>query len=293
MNIVILARNSKVYTVGKLLEEFAFLGHPARLVVPSRCRVYAKSGVFYNGKWLETPDAVLQRFSSGKRHLANKVLQEAACWHWLLQGTICLNEPVAGATASNKFVALEILRAHDIPTPRTVFAAQFRDKPFPGEKFVVKTRTGAMGKGVTLTQSWEDARSQVEQSFAARKPAFVQKYMRGRNYRMVVVGDQVIGTTRRTPAKGEFRANIHLGATARSVDVPEAYKQLAVKATQVLGLHYSGVDLIETDSGIYVLEVNPIPGLVPETPDSPNMVRMLAQYVIKSVEDAKARKANL
>jgi ribosomal protein S6--L-glutamate ligase len=285
MDVVVLAKDERTDSTQKLMEAFRARNITARLIRPSQCQVDANLGVRYRGQWLERPDVVITRFIQlSSEGTFNRLLQSAIALQWKLEGALCLNPPLESNIAANKFWTQQILQAHDVPTPRTIFGYRFASNPLADQPLVLKPYYGMKGIGVTLEKTWRGALQRIHQRHESKRPLLVQKFLHGRQLRAVVIGDRVVEALERIPKPGEFRANLYLGSRAYAIDLPASYEQIAVRATQALGLHYAGIDMIETDSGVYVLDVNPSPGLKPETEKGPDLAGCVADFLMEKFQ---------
>src|SRR5205085_7363571 len=186
-----------------------------------------------------------------------------------MMGTYCLNESQAIARSRDKLRCLQLLSRHDIGLPPTVYTRQADHVPacierVDGPPVVVKLLQGTQGIGVVLAESTAAASSVIEAFHGLEQNILIQKFIReanGSDIRALVVGRKVVAAMKRQAVAGEFRSNIHRGGTARSMKLPPDYRRTALAAARVLGLTVAGVDLIESDEGPMVMEVNSSPGL--------------------------------
>ena len=128
----------------------------------------------------------------------------------------------------------------------------------------MKLLEGTKGVGVVLAETNKAAESVINAFRSLKADILVQHYIKeskGQDIRCFVIGDQVVASIERIAQEGEFRANIHLGATARAIDVTDEERDLAIKATKIIGLEVAGVDMVRSNSGPKILEVNSSPGL--------------------------------
>jgi ribosomal protein S6--L-glutamate ligase len=133
-----------------------------------------------------------------------------------------------------------------------------------GAPVVIKLLEGTQGAGVVLAETIDIASAIVQALHSAKQNVLVQKFVaesRGRDVRALVVGDEVVAAMRRVAREGEFRSNVHLGASTEAVSLDAESAGMAVRAAQIMGLRVAGVDLLESDAGPQILEVNSSPGL--------------------------------
>ena len=140
---------------------------------------------------------------------------------------------------------------------------QIKIRSFP-QPYVIKLLEGTQGRGVVLTETMEAAISAIETMKKIDANILIQEFISeasGQDIRAIVVGDRVVASMKRIARPGEFRSNVHLGGSVEDYTLTEEETKSAVKAAKVLGLSVAGVDLIQSNRGSLVLEVNSSPGL--------------------------------
>ena len=208
-------------------------------------------------------DAVIPRFSPSWQRQGHALLA-----HWQAYGVISLNSAGAISAARDNLHCLELFSAHGIAMPESASVASMHNAPdllaghfrFP---LLIKQHASTQGRGVELVWNSDAALQRMAELFALDEPFLLQEFIaeaQGADLRLFVLNGEVIATMQRTAMAGDFRANIHLGAEA-SVHVPSvAESAMAIKATALLGLDVAGVDIIQSDRGPLLLEVNASPG---------------------------------
>lgn len=266
MRVLILSGKREVYSVKRLEASFAGAGHEVRVLDPFDCCVafdHARGAVLHEGERLE-PDVVLPRMSarSATPYTVALVRQLEA------QGALALNGAIGIEAARDKLRCLQALARAGVPVPRTLVLAKKKHLDATlsevGLPAIVKLLSGTQGIGVMIAESDEALRTLLETLWGMRQDSIVQRFVReasGRDVRAFVVGGRVVAAMRRTAPRGEFRANVHRGATAEPLELDRASNDLARRAADVLGLAVAGVDLLEASDGALVLEVNSSPGL--------------------------------
>jgi ribosomal protein S6--L-glutamate ligase len=218
----------------------------------------------YNGRRLPIYDAVIPRIGASITHYGLAVLRQ-----FEIQGVYPLNESVAIGRSRDKLRALQILAREGIGLPVTAFAhgprkAEDVIKEVGGVPVVIKLVEGTQGVGVILAETEGSAKSIIEAFSAANVNIMVQEFIReasGSDIRAFVIGGEVVAATKRIGRAGEFRANIHRGATAVRVELTAEERHTAVRAAAAVGLNVSGVDMVRSARGPLVMEVNSSPGL--------------------------------
>jgi len=267
MKLAILSRNSKLYSTRRLAEAARVRGHSVRVLDPLRCYMRIASDRFsmhYKGRPLTGYDAVIPRIGASITRYGTAVLRQ-----FELMGSYTPNPSDAILRARDKLRAHQLLASHGIDMPVTVFGDNPDDTvdllsmlgPPP---HVIKLNEGTQGAGVMLTEKPSASRSVIEALRGLYANFVVQEFIaeaQGADLRCFVVGDQVVASMRRQAPEGDFRSNLHRGGTAERVDASADEQSVAVRAAHVLGLNVAGVDLIRSDRGPLVLEVNSTPGL--------------------------------
>jgi len=186
-----------------------------------------------------------------------------------MMGTYSVNESVAIARSRDKLRSMQLLARRDIGMPVTGFAHSPDDIPdlldmVGGTPVVVKLLEGTQGVGVVLAETRKAAESVIEAFLGINVDIMVQEFIaesRGTDVRCFIVGDKVVAAMQRTGKPGEFRSNLHRGGSAELAKITPTERRTAVRAAKAMGLNVAGVDLIRSNHGPLVLEVNSSPGL--------------------------------
>lgn len=267
MKLAILSRNSKLYSTRRLVEAARKRGHSVRVLDPLRCYMRIASDGFtmhYKGKPIAGYDAVIPRIGASVTRYGTAVLRQ-----FELMGSYTPNPSDAILRARDKLRAHQLLAAQGIGLPATVFGDNPDDTvdllsmlgPPP---HVIKLNEGTQGAGVMLTEKPSASRSVVEALRGLYANFVVQEFIaeaQGADLRCFVVGDRVVASMRRQAPEGDFRSNLHRGGSAEREQASAIEQEVAVRAARVLGLEIAGVDLIRSQRGPLVLEVNSTPGL--------------------------------
>lgn len=277
MTLLMLCREPRLYSCQRLKQAAEAKGFQVDILDPQRFLLrieQGKFGLFYQqGEVYDKPRCepkplgdyagVLPRFGVSATEIGCHILR-----HFEYRQIPVLNTAQAFTLARHKWQSLQVLNAHGIPTPSTVLAGELygtmetlQQFPLPS---VIKTLSGSQGCGVMLADNQNNAVSLLNTLHTAKVPTLLQAFIsesQGQDIRVFVVGDEIVAAMQRRSAKGEFRANIHQGGSASPVELTAEERQLAIKATQVIGLDVAGVDLIRSQQGTMVLEVNAAPGL--------------------------------
>jgi ribosomal protein S6--L-glutamate ligase len=267
MRFAMLARNPGLYSHVRLCEAARARGHSIDVVNTLHVHMNITSNhpvLRYNGRRLPIYDAVIPRIGASITHYGLAVLRQ-----FEIQGVYPLNESVAIGRSRDKLRALQILAREGIGLPVTAFAhgprkAEDVIKEVGGVPVVIKLVEGTQGVGVILAETEGSAKSIIEAFSAANVNIMVQEFIReanGSDIRAFVIGGEVVAATKRIGRPGEFRANIHRGATAVRVELSTEERHTAVRAAAAVGLNVGGVDMVRSNRGPLVMEVNSSPGL--------------------------------
>jgi ribosomal protein S6--L-glutamate ligase len=266
MRIGILSRNGSLYSTRRLREAAEARGHDVMVVDYLRCYMNItaeRPAVMLDGRTLEL-DAVVPRIGAKNTFYGTAVVRQ-----FEVMGVFPCNRSTAIVRARDKLRSVQLLAREGISLPVTGFAHSTKDVPalvkaVGGAPLVVKLLEGTQGIGVMLIESDESARSVIAAFRQVDADILVQQFVadaKGADYRAFVVGGKVIASMRRQSAPGEFRANLHRGATAETVELTEEERDVAVRAARAVGLGVAGVDFLRTSKGPLVIEVNASPGL--------------------------------
>src|SRR5438128_5471590 len=262
MRIVILSRGPNLYSTQALVAAAEKRGHQVRVLdtLQFDIRVSKRNPeLFYAGEPVGPVDAVIPRIGASITFFGMAVVRQ-----FEMMGVYCLNESQAIARSRDKLRALQLISRHDIGVPPTVFTRQAEHVPdcmdrLDGPPVVVKLLEGTQGIGVILAESAMAASSVIEAFHGLDQNILIQKYIReakGSDIRALVVGRRVVAAMRRQALAGEFRSNIHRGATATKLRLPVEYRRTALAAARVRCLRLAGVGMVESADGPMVMEVN-------------------------------------
>ena len=267
MKIAVLSRNRQLYSTRRLVEAAEERGHEVRVLDVLRCYMNVTShrpSIHYRGEELEQFDAVIPRIGASVTAYGTSVLRQ-----FEMMGTWPLNESVAIARSRDKLRALQLLSRRGIGLPVTGFANKPDDiqdliKMVGGAPLVIKLLQGTQGIGVVLAETRKAAESVIESFFGLNASVLVQEYIKeagGADIRCFVIGERVVAAMKRQAKEGEFRSNIHRGGSASLIKITPEERSTAVRAAQTMGLNVCGVDILRSNHGPVVMEVNSSPGL--------------------------------
>jgi ribosomal protein S6--L-glutamate ligase len=228
-------------------------------------------------------DAILPRIGASITDYGLSVVKQ-----FEVTGVATVNGSRAIAESRDKMRCLQVLVAAGLKVPRSVLTRTSRGlrtavETVKGLPVVLKLLQGTQGVGVMIVHSPISLGSVCETLHGLDKDVIIQQFIAegaGRDYRAFVVGDRVVAAMMRTAPEGEFRSNIHRGGEGRLVDLPIEFERAAIKAAQTLGLQIAGVDLMESNEGPLILEVNSSPGFEGiEKATGLNIARFMIQQI--------------
>lgn len=298
MKIAILATNPRLYSHQRLISAGEEAGHEIKVINPLYCymNVAASSPkVHYRGgELLPHFDAVIPRIGASNTFYGTAVLR-----HLETMGIYTLNESIAIARSRDKFRSLQLLARKGLPMPLTSFAQSPDNttdliRMVGGAPLVIKLLEGTQGKGVVLADSHQSAVSIINAFKEMHANILVQEFIQescGTDIRCFVIGDKVVAAIKRQAKEGEFRANVHQGGKALKVKLTPKERTIAVAAAKTMGLKVAGVDLLRSNHGPLVLEINSSPGLEGiEKATQVNIAGKIIQYIEKNAKPISINK---
>lgn len=266
LRIAVLSRENN-YSTSRLVSAGEERGHTVEVIDTTRAYIAINAlapEVHYDGKRLPRYDAVIPRIGASITPYGTAVIRQ-----FETIGTYCVNGS-AGITASrDKLHAHQVLASHRIGMPVTAFAASPKDTSnligLAGTlPLIVKLLESTQGKGVVLAETRKAAESVISAFRGLKANFLVQQFVKeaaGEDIRCLVVGGKVVAAIKRTGADGDFRSNLHQGGTAAATRITRTERDTAIRAARAFGLGLAGVDLLRSETGPKVLEVNSSPGL--------------------------------
>ncbi|MEL7159753.1 MAG: RimK family alpha-L-glutamate ligase, partial [Bacteroidota bacterium] len=267
MRITIFSRGPFLYSTRRLVEAGKARHHWTEVVDHGLCSPDLfgdRTSLLYHGKPLDLPQVAIPRIGATVTSRGVAIIRQLDA----------LGVPHTMAAegllrARDKMGCLQVLTAHGLPVPRTVLCfsvGEARRAALQMDRFpvVVKLLESTHGMGVALAHSLYQLEAAVDGFLRTQGRVLLQEYVgesQGRDFRAFVVGDKVVAAMERQAGDGEFRANMHLGATARAVRLSPEDEELCLRAAAVTGVEIAGVDLIPSARGPLLMEVNASPGL--------------------------------
>jgi len=297
MRIAILSRNTKLYSTSRLVEAAEARGHEVRVLDVLRCYMNITSHnptIHYRGEELTEFDAVIPRIGNSVTFYGTAVLRQ-----FEMMNVFPLNESVAISRSRDKLRSTQLLARKGIGLPVTGFASNPDDitdliEQVGGVPLVIKLLQGTQGIGVVLAETHNAAESVIQAFMGLKANIMVQEFIKeagGSDIRCFVIGDKVVAAMKRQGAEGEFRSNLHRGGSAALIRLTPEERSTAVRAAKIMGLNVCGVDMLRSNHGPVIMEVNSSPGLKGiEAASEKDIADLIIQFVEKRFETIEITK---
>jgi len=296
LKVGILSRNQELFSTRSLVKAGEARGHEVHVIDYLRCHMNITSHnprIYLGDEELTGFDAIIPRIGTTHTFFVTAVVRQ-----FEMMGVYCVNESVAISRSRDKLRSLQLLARKGIGLPVTGFAhdtdaTQHLIDLCGGAPLVIKLLEGTQGVGVVLAETPQAAESVIEAFRGLDANILVQEFIAeagGSDIRCLVVGDKCVAAMRRTAKEGEFRSNLHRGGEASLIKITPEERTTAVRAARVMGLNFAGVDLLRSNHGSLIMEVNSSPGLEGiETATGKDVSGMLYQFIEKSAKAGKTR----
>ena len=293
MNIVILSKGSANYSTKRLKEEALLRGHSVRVISYAKCYMTIEKGnpvVYYKGNKLTDVDAIIPRIAQSYTKYGSAVVRQ-----FEMQGVYTTTSSIAMARSRDKLRAYQLLAKAGVGVPKTVFASETADfeevlELAGGAPVIIKVARGTHGNGVVLAETRKAAKAVMQAFFVEGVSFLVQEFVSesvGTDIRALVVGSRVVASIKRQSLTDDFRSNTHQGGVGKRVKLTEDEEKTAVKAAKAMGLPICGVDMMRSERGPLILEVNSSASLkTPELLTKRNVAAQIIEYIERN---AKAR----
>jgi ribosomal protein S6--L-glutamate ligase len=297
MKIALLTQaGTKLYSNKRLIDAAVSRGHEIQIVKTTECYMDIathKPSVHLRGKELPLFDAVIPRIGASITFYGCAVLRQ-----FEMMGTYPLNESVAITRSRDKLRSLQILSRAGIGLPITGFANSTKNtgdliKLVNGAPLVVKLTEGTQGKGIVLAETYKAAETLIDAFRQLGANFLVQEFIKeagGSDIRCFVIGDKVVAAMKRQALEGEFRSNLHRGGSAKLVKLTPEERTTAVRSAKKMGLNVAGVDILRSNHGPVVMEVNSSPGLEGiEKVTNKDVAGMIIEFIEKNAKQNRTK----
>ena len=267
LTLAILSCSPRAYSTQRLRLAAEQHGFGVKVLNTLRFSMDLSSGdptLHHRSKVLPHYDAIVPRIGASITYFGTAVVRQ-----FEQMGIYSANSSLGVTNSRDKLRSLQILSRLNIGIPKTTFVRDRSDvmpaiERVGGAPVIIKLLEGTQGVGVILADSSNIAAAIIETLHSTKQNVLIQKFVaesKGKDVRAIVIGDQVVAAMRRVAQGQEFRSNVHRGGKTEVVDLDDTYRETAVRAAQIMGLRFAGVDMLEGKDGPQVMEVNSSPGL--------------------------------
>ncbi len=290
MRIVVLSRNPKLYSTSRLVEAGQARGHEVIVLDHLKCNLVIEKKnpkIIYKGQEIKDVQAVIPRIGASVTFYGTAVVRQFEMMH-----IFTAVESQALVRSRDKLRSMQILSRAGLGLPKTIFTNYSKDvdrtlQEVGGAPVVIKLLEGTQGLGVVLADNEKAAVSVIEAFNGLKARVIVQEFIKeakGADIRAFVVDGQVVGAMMRTAKEGEFRSNLHRGGTAQVIELTPEEEIMAIKAANAMKLGIAGVDMLRSDRGPLIIEVNSSPGLEGiEMATGKDIATSIIKYIEKNV----------
>ena len=287
MDIGLLSVSMAVYSTRRIAQEAEKRGHYIELIDHTKCAV--KLGAQTPKVYLNEED-ITNEFDAIIPRIGAKVTKHGAAivYEFELNGVFTTAKSSSIIKARNKVKTLQIMTRCGVPIPETLFSInpdniETQLTLLGGTPVIIKLQEGTQGLGVILADSKKSAKSIIDTFYKMDTSILLQRFIKesnGEDIRIFIVGNKIVASMKRTSEAGEFRSNVHRGASTLAIE-PTAYEcKIALRAVKELDLGVAGVDLIRSKNGPLLIEVNASPGLEGiEDATGVNIAKKIIEYV--------------
>jgi ribosomal protein S6--L-glutamate ligase len=295
LRIVILSKGPANYSTKRLREEAHLHGHHVRVVNYAACYLAVEKGkpvVYYKGSALTDVDVIVPRIAQSYTKYGTAVVRQ-----FEMQGVYSTASSIAINRVRDKLRSYQLLSKTDVGIPKTVFAretADFEDviEHAGGPPLIIKVARGTHGNGVVLAETKKAAQAVMQAFYVEGVNFLVQEFIKesaGNDIRAFVVGGKVVASMKRQSLDDDFRSNLHQGGQGSPVKLTDVERKTAQKAAKAMGLPICGVDMMRSDRGPLILEVNASPGLNIEKVTGNNVAGKIVEYVEQNAKGKRRR----
>lgn len=266
MNIAILSRGENLYSTKSLMKAGMAQNHVMEVLDPDLCTLAVEDGnpvLYYSEETVDDLHAVIPRIGASNTFFGSSLVRHLEC-----MGVFCVVGAEAILQSRNKWTCNQVLAQAGIPVPRTYLGnnhdAELLLKLFGKTPLIIKILQGTHGHGVILAETHTSALSTIQTLKTAKVRFVVQEFIaesQGSDVRAIIVDGRVVASMKRQSKAGEFRSNLHRGGSSMDIRLTDQEESIAIKAARTLKLGVCGVDILQSERGPLVLEVNSTPGL--------------------------------
>ena len=291
MKIAILSKGSANYSTKRLKEVALARGHDVRVINYAKCYMTMEKGkpiVFYKGEALPKFDAIIPRIAQSYTKYGTAVVRQ-----FEMQGSYTTASSIAINRSRDKLRSYQIMARQDVGIPKTVFARETANleevvELVGGAPCIIKVARGTHGNGVVLAETRKAAKAVMQAFYVEGVSFIVQEFVEesaGEDIRALVVGNRVVASIKRQSLDEDFRSNTHQGGVGSAVKLTEEEEKTAIKAAKAMNLPFCGVDMMRSNDGPKVLEVNSSASIkTPEMVTNRDVATKIIEYVERNAK---------
>lgn len=295
MNIAILSRGPGNYSTKRLKEEAESRGHNVRVINHTKCYITLEQSnpvVRYEGEDLSDIDVIIPRIGTSVTKYGTAVVRQ-----FEMQGVFTTASSIAINRSRDKLRSMQILARAGVDIPKTVFSretAELEDiiQQVGGAPLIIKVARGTHGNGVVLAETKKAAEAVMQAFYVESVNFLVQEFVKesaGTDIRAIVVNGKVVASMKRQSLDDDFRSNIHQGGEGTAIKLTDEERKTAQKAAKAMGLPFCGVDMMRSERGPLVLEVNSSPGFSVEKVTGRNVAEKVIDYIEQNAKGKRRR----
>jgi ribosomal protein S6--L-glutamate ligase len=296
MNIAILSKGSGNYSTKRLKEEAEKRGHNVRVINYAKCYVTLEQNnpvIRYEGEEIRDIDAIIPRIASNLTKYGTSIVRQ-----FEMQGVFSIVSSLAINRTRDKLRATQILARAGVGIPKTAFARETTEvedliEQIGGAPLIIKVARGTHGKGVVLAETRKAAEAVMQAFYVEGVNFLVQEFIQesaGTDIRAFVVNGKVVASMQRQSLDDDFRSNLHQGGEGKIIKLTEEETKTAQKAAKAMGLAICGVDLMRSERGPLVLEVNASPGFGIERVTGRDVAAKIIDYIEQNAKSKRGKR---
>lgn len=288
MKIAILSNGNGNYSTKRLVEEAKARGHQVKVIKYRECYASIEKSnptVSYRGEDLSGYDAVIPRIATHMTRYGTAIVRQLE-----MQGVYTISSSLAINRSRDKLRSMQLLAKAGVGVPKTVFSRNSADiddllDKIGGTPVIIKLARGVHGNGVVLAESKKAAKSVLQAFYLTNEDGtniLLQEFVEesaGTDIRALVVGGRVVASMKRQSLDDDFRSNLHKGGEGTKIKLTEEERKMAIKAAKAMGLNVAGVDMMRSNRGPLILEVNASPGFGIEKVTGRNVAAPIIEYI--------------
>ncbi|MEI6751372.1 MAG: RimK family alpha-L-glutamate ligase [Candidatus Saccharibacteria bacterium] len=299
MKIAILSNGPGNYSTRRLKEEAELRGHEVRVIKYRECYATIEKSnpeINYHGEKLKDFDAIIPRIAASYTRYGGAIARQ-----FEMQGVFTTASSIAIARSRDKLRSMQLLARADVGIPKTVFSRGVTPdvddliESLGGTPVIIKLASGTHGNGVVLAETKKAAKSVLQAFYVMDDDGtniMLQEFVEesaGTDIRVLVVGGKVVASMKRQSLDDDFRSNLHQGGEGVMVKLTDEERKIAQRAAKAMGLSVCGVDLMRSNRGPLVLEVNSSPGFQIEKVTGRNVALAIIEYIEQNANKSRRR----